>query len=128
MSISTYELSVIQARLARAGSPAANSSRFDGGVAIEATLHDDIIDYCRRAGWIYFHGRMDHKTFRSQGEPDFHILADHGRTFLIECKSKTGKPSLDQLSVICQAEHLGHKIPVIQSFAEFLAIVTSKPI
>lgn len=91
----------------------------------ESQLHNDIIEYCKnqRPPWIYFHGSMAVKTSRTKGENDFHILANHGRVFFIECKSKTGKISADQRDIIHWANLLGHMIHVVRSIEEFKAVV-----
>ena len=92
-------------------------------VEVESDLHDAIIKYCKHKGWIYFHGSMAHRTFRVTGEPDFQICADHGRTFLIECKTANGKLTSEQLGLALWAERLGHKIHLVRSVAEFLEVV-----
>lgn len=91
-------------------------------VTDESELHNDIIEYCKDRRWIYFHGSMAHATKRTKGEPDFIILGDR-RVFFIECKSKTGKLSTDQLGVIQWAETLGHTIHVVTSMDQFRKIV-----
>lgn len=91
-------------------------------VTDESELHDEIIEYCKDRRWIYFHGSMAHATKRTKGEPDFIILADR-RVFFIECKSKTGKPSTEQLGVIQWAATLGHTIHVVTSMDQFRRIV-----
>ena len=89
----------------------------------EADLHDAIIDDCRSRGWIYLHGSMAERTHRTKGEPDFVILASSGRTFLIECKSATGKLSPDQVAMQAHAWKLGHQIQVVRSIEEYLQAV-----
>lgn len=91
-------------------------------VDVESELHNDIIAECNRRGWIYFHGSMAVATARTESEPDFEILADGGRFFLIECKSKSGKPTPGQLGMRAWAEKLGHKIHHIRSMEEFYEI------
>ncbi len=89
----------------------------------EADLHDAIIDHCRRRGWVYLHGSMAERTHRTQGEPDFIILADAGRVFFIECKSATGKLSPAQSAMQAHAAKLGHTVHVVRNFAEFQQVV-----
>ena len=89
----------------------------------EEKLHGDIIKFCRDNGWIYFHGSMAHKAMRTVGEPDFTLLADRGRVFFIECKTKTGKLSPEQLTLKLWAEKLGHTIHTVRSMSEFKEIV-----
>jgi len=90
----------------------------------ERELHDDILEYCKVNRWIALHGRMDERTGRTPGEPDFTIMADRGRVFFFECKSKTGKLSEDQMLLIKHAEMNGHAINVIRSMDEFTHFVT----
>jgi hypothetical protein len=92
-------------------------------VKSESDLHDQIIDFCRRRGWIYFHGSMAERTHRTLGEPDFIILASMGRVFFIECKSKNGKPSPAQQAMAAHAKNLGHWISEVRSFQQFLEII-----
>jgi hypothetical protein len=89
----------------------------------EAKLHAQIIEECKRRSWIVFHGSMAHSTFRTKGEPDFQILADKGRLFLIECKSKTGKLSPEQCAIILWADRLNHKVHVVRSYGEFIDVI-----
>ena len=88
----------------------------------ESTLHDQILDECKKRGWLAFHGSMAHRTFRTPGEPDFIILAN-GRIFFVECKTRAGKLSIAQSAMIAHAAKLGHTIHVVRSFREFLEIV-----
>lgn len=94
-------------------------------VARESDLHDAIAAYCTARQWVVFHSRMDRRTTTGVGLPDFVILADGGRTFLIEAKSKLGKLRPEQLGVILWAERRGHTIHVVRSMGEFLEIVAS---
>ena len=95
-----------------------------GGVSKESELHADIVDYCKKKGWIAFHGSMAYSTFRTPGEPDFVILADRSRVFLIECKTATGKLSPEQLAIHAWANQLNHKVYTVRSMAEFVEIVS----
>lgn len=90
----------------------------------ESELHRQILDECRRRGWIPLHGSMIHRTFRTVGEPDFTIVADNTRVFFVECKSKTGKLSMEQLSFIEMAKKLKHEVHVVRSFEEFLGKIS----
>lgn len=92
------------------------------GVERESDLHDDILDLCRRKGWIALHGSTAHKTKRSIGEPDFTILADAGRVFFFECKSKEGKVRPEQAALHAWAAKLGHTVHVIRSLEALLEI------
>ena len=89
----------------------------------ESKLHDRIVMHCRYSNWIPLHSRMDERTGRFLGEPDFTILADSGRLFFIECKSAKGKLSMQQQALHAWAAKLGHKVHVVRTFAEFLEVV-----
>jgi len=94
------------------------------GVAREADLHGQITAECKAKGWLAFHGSMAHRTKRTEGEPDFTILADGGRVFFIECKRKGGKLSSDQQAVKAWAKKLGHEVHTVFSIEQFRAITT----
>lgn len=89
----------------------------------EAELHDEIERECRSRGWLYVHSRMDVPTTNQRGVPDFVVLADKGRTFLIECKSKTGKMTPEQEGFMRMAAMNGHVYDVVRSLQEFLDAV-----
>jgi hypothetical protein len=89
-------------------------------VKCEADLHEDILAYCRGRGWIALHGSMAQATGRTLGEWDFVIVAHCGRTFLIECKTATGKLTPEQAGMKAWAEKLGHAPKVVRSMEEFL--------
>ena len=92
----------------------------------EASLHEAIFDECRRRCWIALHGSMAERTCRTLGEPDFVILADGGRVFFVECKSRTGKLSPAQFALKHHAETLGHTVHVVRSLEEFLGLTTEQ--
>ncbi len=94
------------------------------GCSKESDLHEAIIGQCRAAGWIYFHGSMAHRAMRTAGECDFTILADKGRVFFIEAKTRIGKLSPEQLGVKLWAEKLGHTIHIVRSLDDFIKVVT----
>lgn len=89
----------------------------------EGSLHDAIVDECRRRSWIALHGSMARRTARTEGEWDFIILADGGRTFFVECKTANAVQSNVQLGLHHWAQRLGHDPRVVRSFAEFLALI-----
>lgn len=92
-------------------------------VEVESELHSTLYDECRRRGWIALHGSMAERTHRTLGEFDFVILADGGRVFLVECKSRTGKLTPAQAAMHHHAARLGHKPVVVRSLAEFLSVI-----
>lgn len=93
------------------------------GGANERDLHNQIFDECRKRGWIAFHGSMSDRTHRTEGEPDFIILANRGRSFFIECKTRLGKLSPAQNALWHQSRHLGHVIHIVRAIEDFHAIV-----
>lgn len=93
------------------------------GCEEEDKLHYAILEECERRGWIAFHGSTAHRTHRTVGEFDFIILADHGRNFHIECKTRTGKLTEEQQGLQHWARKLGHNPMVVRSFEEFLEVI-----
>jgi Holliday junction resolvase len=92
------------------------------GVELESDLHGEIMQYCREHGWLAFHGSMAHKAMRTPGEPDFVILCPNC-TLLIECKTRTGKLTPEQLSVHAHAEKLGHCVYLVRSMDDFRSVL-----
>lgn len=90
----------------------------------EGELHSEIMSHCKMVGWICFHGTWGKLSRRTPGEPDFTILANMGRVFFIECKSKSGKLSTEQLGMKMWAEKLGHKIHIVYSLEDFVNVIT----
>lgn len=108
--------------LARAKSVGAFAQEVDSHEN-ESTLHGRIIQELKARGWPYMHGSTAHRTHRTKGEPDFVILAPKGRVLLVECKSKTGKLSVDQRALLMWAARLGHTIHVVQTMREFEKVI-----
>lgn len=86
-------------------------------------LHTPIIAECKRRGWKYVHSDPTRPSTCGEGICDFIIYADGGRVFNIECKTKTGKLSLEQNIFITWIKKLGHEAHVITSMNEFFDIV-----
>ena len=89
----------------------------------ESQIHAAVVKECKARGWIVFHGAMNHRSMRTIGEPDLTVMADNGRVFFVELKTRTGKLSPEQLGLTMLAERLGHKIHVVRSLVEFREIV-----
>lgn len=85
----------------------------------ESELHAQIKDYCRQRGWLVESGSMAHKTKRRVGEVDLHIFMTNGRYCGVEAKSKTGKPTPDQLATIAWLHKLGHHAFVCDNIVDF---------
>jgi hypothetical protein len=94
-------------------------------VAVESDLHGEILDECKRRGWIALHGSMAHRTYRNLGEFDFTILADCGRVLLVEAKAKRGKLSPEQRALHAWARKLGHTVYAVRSMSDFVWAVQS---
>ncbi len=99
--------------------PLAEGDRDALAVEREGGLHNDIISACRMNRWAFAHNRMDRKSTAGNGVADFIIFASRGRTLIIECKTKTGKLSPEQLGFKLQCELNGHTVHVVRSMAEF---------
>lgn len=91
--------------------------------ALERILHERILDYCKHHGWRCIHARMDRATTIGEGTCDFVIFADAGKVWLVECKSATGKLSIEQNVFIAWLAKLGHTVYVIRSYSDFLKLV-----
>lgn len=127
MIITHADYIAMQTRLSKTKQPPPSKS----GVEREAELHAQIMDECRRRGWLFFHGAMCERSHRTEGEPDFLIFGTHGtnegtwhpQSWLIECKTRTGKLTPAQQAVAAHAASLGHTVHVVRSFEEFLNVI-----
>ena len=91
----------------------------------ELPLHFEIMKWCKDNRAAYIHARPDKKSGINPGAPDFTIL-HHGKLFLVECKTRTGKRSIDQLAWALLAEMNGFIVRECRSFSEFLSIIDEK--
>jgi hypothetical protein len=105
------------------GQAAENAVRRLAGEGRESDLHKFILAECGRRNLVAFHGSTAHATHRTLGEPDFVILLPAGRVLLVECKTKTGRLSEDQIEVMTRAALLQHRIHVVRSFSEFHSVL-----
>lgn len=117
MQVSQAEYQILLARTA----PKSKAAHL--GTDDERKLHDDIAAECKRRGWLAFHGSMAHRTKRTVGEPDFVILANGGRLYLVEAKTRTGKLRTEQLAVAAWCRKLGHTFHIVRSIEEFKDII-----
>jgi hypothetical protein len=88
----------------------------------ERDLHHQIEQYCNQHGWIYFSSRMDKKTRRKKGEPDFIVLLPEGRVLFVECKTAAGILSTAQEDMKRDMESLGHHFHVVRYLEAFIAL------
>lgn len=89
---------------------------------IEKNLHRDIEQYIRLRGFLAFYGRMDKKTGRVKGEPDYICLLPMGRTLYIECKVARKGLDDNQKAIKTHMETLGHTMHVIRNLVDFIAL------
>src|SRR5437762_10432401 len=122
-NITSLQYQEMVAKLNRAtlrGDLLASGQSVSPAVRRERGLHDEITFECNRRGWLTVHSRMDVPSTVQVGCPDFLILADRGRTFLVEAKSRDGKLRQEQRAWLAWAAKLGHKATVCRSLDEFL--------
>lgn len=110
----------MQARLKKGGFDASCTSSTE---TRERKLHDQILSHLQNEHWLVVHSRMDIPSTVAKGVPDFIILASKGRLIMVECKSKTGKLTPEQMGFKIMAEHLEHTVHIVRSFTEFLEVV-----
>lgn len=122
MRMTQFEVDQYNARLATTHPSIAQGVR-KATPARESVLHRQIRQECHRRGLKCSGGRMDKRTGRDAGEPDFRILLPSGRTLLIEAKTTTGNLSEDQERWHAEAWALGHTVYVVREFAEFHGIL-----
>ena len=98
------------------------------GVISELPLHDEIIRHCNSQcpRWKYIHARTDQKSTIGVGVHDFTIFLPGGRVLCIECKTRLGKLTPEQLAWKLEMEMLGHAVHVVRSFQEFI-VLTNEP-
>lgn len=105
------------------GQAAEKAVRRLAGEGRESDLHKFILAECGRRNLVAFHGSTAHATHRTLGEPDFVILLPGGRVLLVECKTRSGRLSEDQIEVMTRAALLQHRIHVVRSFSEFHSVL-----
>ncbi len=92
------------------------------GSGQEIALHMEIIKECCRRTWPYIYHNPTKKTAATLGTPDFIIYADAGRVLNVECKTKTGKLSKDQVNLKREIEAKRHEYHVVRSLTAFLRL------
>lgn len=121
MGITPEQFEAMQQRLA----PKVRFPVPEDAVEDEGGLHGEIIKWIHSQHPIpaYIHARMDRKSTINKGAPDFCIFWN-GKVYLIECKTRTGKRSPDQLAWGICAELNGFKVHECRSKEEFLQIIS----
>lgn len=93
-------------------------------VSQEMDLHDGIMRHCDQQWprWKYIRHRPDRPSGIQLGAQDFTCFLPDGRVLCIECKSKTGKLSDDQLIWRAEMAQLGHTVHEVRSMEHFLIL------
>lgn len=97
----------------------------DDAPELESTLRTEIDKFCNEQWpkWLVVAARTDKKSTIPTGCHDCTIFASRGRVFCLELKSKTGKPTQEQLGWAVLMRNVGHTVHLIRSMSEFLEIV-----
>ena len=124
MPITPLQFQQMQQRL----SPKIRNPVPEDAIEDEGWLHDEIIRWIREQVPMpaYIHARMDRRSTINRGAPDFTIFL-HGETILVECKTRTGKRTAEQLAWGLCAELHGFRVWEVRSMEEFLKIVERVP-
>lgn len=87
-------------------------------------LHYPIIKWCKEQvpEVPYIRARSDKESTIGKGAPDFTIFY-RGRCILVECKSRTGTVSPDQIAWKMRAEAHQFNVNVVYSMSQFLDLV-----
>jgi len=115
-----------EARMKAANGSSVPSDKPDGVEREVSGLHGPIIEECKRRCWRYIYSDPYRPTTIGEGVCDFIIIADGGRVFYVECKSRNGKLKTSQVIFISWLARLGHTVHVITSMEEFFQIVEGK--
>ena len=89
----------------------------------EAGLHREILQWCASNHCPVIHSPMHRKSSQTPGSPDFTIVLPSGYVLFVECKTKAGKLSDDQVTWHFMAKRNGRLVNIARSMAEFLSIV-----
>jgi len=100
------------------------------GVDLEIPLHNKILEYCdsQWPRWKYIHANPSTKSTIGVGVHDITIFMTGNfdkqpRVLCVECKTRTGKLSVEQLAWDYEMQLVGFKVHVIRSFEEFLKLL-----
>lgn len=92
----------------------------------ETDLHKRIIWWCdSQFPFVpYIHARTDKRSTIAVGCPDFCVLYK-SQCLLIECKSRTGKMSIEQLAWMRRVNEQGFAVHTVRDFKYFLKLIES---
>lgn len=121
MSISTLEYQQLLVRLAQNNKPASIGEP----VEQEMKLHEDIMSYCmaKSPRWMFIRARSDKRSGIAIGANDMTIFMGDGKVLCVECKSKTGKLTKEQLIWREEMRLLGHTVHEVRSMEDFFKAV-----
>lgn len=91
----------------------------------ERDLHDELDEYCRAAGYLVIHARMDMPSTIAVGHPDFTICMPGAVTCFVECKAPGGKTTVEQLRKVAHAKKLGFVAEIVDDMPGALAAMSS---
>ena len=91
----------------------------------ENRLQKKINRWCREHGYPYLSFKQSKavKKLLPAGWPDVIIFMKHPRALVVELKSKTGRPSKEQLDYKRVFKFLGWEWYLVKSYKQFLGIV-----
>jgi hypothetical protein len=72
----------------------------------------------------FIHARTDRRSTIQVGANDLTLFLPSARVLCIECKSKTGKRTQEQLAWACEMAKLGFAVHEIRTFQQFLEKVS----
>lgn len=109
------------------GTPPSLGRAIKSKIERELALHDQIIAHCSKQWprWKYIRANPAAKSTIAEGCQDFTIFLPGGRVLCVECKRTDGKLGDTQQIWAKEMEMLGHKVHVVRSMDEFLAIANS---
>jgi len=87
----------------------------------EKALQKQIYSWLNLHGYFFVWSRMDKKTTGIPGTPDF-VFPYKNYFVAVECKTETGKLSMEQSIAFSSIEKQGGLCYVVRSFDQFLAI------
>lgn len=89
---------------------------------LEADLHDKILDWVHKRGWLAIHSRMDRRTTTAKGVSDF-IIITPWNVFFVECKQPGKKTTTEQAAFLAHVDKLRWPNAVVHSMKEFVEFI-----
>ena len=97
----------------------------DEGDDHESKVRKQITDWCdaQWPKWVYWGARTDKRSTLPKGCHDLTIAGPNNVNIFVDTKSRTGKPSPDQLVWQAQLRHIGREVHFVKTFDQFLEAV-----